>query len=111
LKSRLLGDEYPDPIFARKRNKYSSKTGKLIEERLVPFQAVDFLAYLVNLDAKCADHDWRDKKPLREIFVSISKIPEATVQPTPELLSELNVYLRAFSAFLSPASDNHGASI
>ncbi len=98
LRFRLLDDEYPEPNFKRKRNKY--KNGTLVECGLVPFQAADVLAYLTCLDAKFAGRDWRDKANIRWMLDALAPIPEPTVHLTNGLLGGLNDYLRVSTVSL-----------
>lgn len=91
LRFRLLSDEYPEPNFKRKRNRY--KNGEVSDYGLVPFQAADVLAYLTFLDAKFAGRDWRDKSSIRWMLDELAPIPEPTVQLAEGLLNGLNEYL------------------
>lgn len=104
LRFRLLDDEYPEPNFKRKRNRY--KNGELIEYGLVPFQAADVLAYLTCLDAKFAGRDWRDKENIRWMLDELAPIPEPTVQLTEGLLRGLNDYLRVSTVSLLREGDS-----
>jgi hypothetical protein len=100
LKERFLEDDYPAPFFKRKTNKYSS-TGDIIEERVIPFQAADVLAYLTNLDAKFANRDtWREKENIRWMFDDLSTIPEPTCTFPPDHMRGLNTLMRACQLML-----------
>lgn len=94
LRTRFLEDGYPEPIFKRKRNRY--KNGTLVEERLIPFQAADILAYLTYLEAKFAGRSWGDKDGLRWMLQELSNIPEQCVQFS-EFLGPFNSWMRACS--------------
>lgn len=104
LHHRFLEDGYPTPIFKYKRNRYT-KNGLLIEPGLIPFQAADVLAYLLNLDAKYSGRDWRDKESIRWMLYELSSIPEPPIVFNDELLDGLNSYLRAASVNLLPGSN------
>lgn len=94
LLTRLIEDEFPRPIFKRKKNKYS-KDGRLIEERLIPFQASDVLAYLTNIDAKFAERGhWNEKENIRWMFKDLSKIAEPTCTFPPAHMRGFNTLLR-----------------
>jgi hypothetical protein len=94
LKERFLDDDYPEPFFKRKRNKYSS-TGELLERGLVPFQAADVLAYLTNLDAKFSNRDhWGEKENIRWMFNKLAPIPEPTCTFPPDHMLGMNTLMR-----------------
>jgi hypothetical protein len=93
---RLLNDDYPEPSFKPKRNRYSKK-GELIEERLIPFQASDILAYMNYLNAKFEGQSWRDKENIRWVLEELAGIPETPIKLGEELLPSLNILLRSSS--------------
>lgn len=95
LLNRLLEDEYPRPLFKRKRNKYSPKTGALVEERLVPFQAADVIAYLTNINAKFSNRpNWEEKEKIRWLFDDLTHIAEPTFHFDKDYLRGFNTLMR-----------------
>ncbi|MCS6304576.1 MAG: hypothetical protein H8K07_13060 [Nitrospira sp.] len=94
LRDRFLGDEFPEPFFRHKRNKYS-KSGELIEERLIPFQAADVLAYLTNINAKFSERGhWGDKEKIRWMYEDLSQMAEQTVVFSEADMKGLNELMR-----------------
>lgn len=95
LKERFLDDDYPEPLFKLKRNKYSTKTGELLDYGLVPFQAADVLAYLTNTHAKFSNRDnWGKKQKIRWMLEQLSPIPEQTCSFPPDYMKGINTLLR-----------------
>ena len=87
--------DIPRPNFGWKRHK-RSKNGSIIEERLVPFQAADVLAYLSNTEAKFSNRqDWGDKENIRWMLQALSHIPEPNITFSPSRMQALNRLLRA----------------
>lgn len=72
LRQRLIDDGYPEPLFKPKRDRYSQKTGELIEHGLIPFQAADICAYMMNLLAKNMiakqTNHWGDKENIHWVL-------------------------------------------
>jgi len=94
LRHRFLEDDYPEPLFMRKKNRYSD-TGKLLDHGLVPFQASDILAYLTNQDAKFSNRrDWGKKQNIRWMHEQLSPIPEPTCNFPPDYFAGINTLLR-----------------
>ncbi|HSQ52534.1 MAG TPA: hypothetical protein VLL94_14885 [Nitrospiraceae bacterium] len=86
--------DIPRPIFKSKRH-IRSKFGNIIQERLVPFQAADVLAYLTNTEAKFSNRpDWGDKHDIRWMLQSLSSIPEPNITFSPPRMQALNKILR-----------------
>lgn len=90
----IYPEDIPRPIFASKRH-IRSKNGNITQERLVPFQAADVLAYLTNTEGKYSNRpDWGDKQNIRWMLESLSVIPEPNITFSPSRMQGLNNLLR-----------------
>jgi hypothetical protein len=90
---RLQDDEFPTPLFKRKKNKYT-KLGELVEHGLIPFQAADILAYLTYCNARYGENTWEGKENIHWMFNDISKIPESVRFFDEDAIRSFNTILR-----------------
>jgi hypothetical protein len=103
FKQRLMEDGFPEPIFKSKRDRYS-RSKKLIEPGLIPFQASDVLAHIIFVAEKYyrrGKEDWDQKENIHWMLEDLESAVEGPLNRfTPADLDNMELWMRANSVDL-----------